>query len=80
MNIAEICSDIKKLVDMGEKIVLVHGASATRDELAEALHAPTKTITSPSGVSSVYTNDKAIDIFLMAYAGLVNKRIVAALQ
>lgn len=80
INIDYICKDIKSLIDGGEKIVLVHGASTKRDAIAKELNHPTKTIISPTGVSSVYTDEKAIDIFLMAYAGLVNKRLVAKLQ
>src|SRR3989338_9458386 len=80
INLDYVCEDMKTLIDQGEKVILVHGASQTRDEIAEQLHMPTKTIISPSGVSSVYTDTKAIDIFLMVYAGLVNKHIVAKLQ
>jgi len=75
-----IAEDIATLIQRGEKIVIVHGASATRDEIADKLGAPTKTMTSPSGISSVYTDKKAMDIFLMSYVGLVNKRMVASLQ
>ncbi|PIY70596.1 acetylglutamate kinase [Candidatus Roizmanbacteria bacterium CG_4_10_14_0_8_um_filter_36_36] len=75
-----ICQDIKTLTKQDEKIILVHGASAVRDKIAQRLDVPTKTIISPSGVSSVYTDAKAIDIFLMVYAGLVNKHIVSKLQ
>lgn len=80
INIDYICEDIASLISRGEKVIVVHGASARRDEIAERLGIPTQTITSPSGVSSVYTNDQAIDVFLMAYAGLINKKIVANLQ
>jgi len=80
IHIDFICKDIKSFVDKGEKIILVHGASTKRDEIAKELNWPTKTITSPSGISSVYTDAKSIDIFLMVYAGLVNKHIVATLQ
>jgi acetylglutamate/LysW-gamma-L-alpha-aminoadipate kinase len=75
-----VCEDIKILVSQGEKIVLVHGASGTRDEIAKRLKNPAKTIISPSGISSVFTDEKAIEVFLMTYPGLVNKRIVAKLQ
>jgi acetylglutamate/LysW-gamma-L-alpha-aminoadipate kinase len=75
-----VCEDIKILVSQGEKIVLVHGASGTRDEIAKRLKNPAKTITSPSGISSVFTDKKAIEVFLMAYPGLVNKTVVAKLQ
>jgi acetylglutamate/LysW-gamma-L-alpha-aminoadipate kinase len=80
INLDFICSDVAALIAKGEQIVIVHGASATRDEIAEKLGTPTKTITSPSGVSSVYTDEAAMDVFLMVYAGLLNKKIVAALQ
>lgn len=74
-----VCQDIASLVKK-EKVILVHGASAKRDEMAKKLGRPTKTIISPSGISSVYTDQKALEIFLMVYAGLINKKIVAKLQ
>ena len=80
INLDYICADIAALIKAGEKVIVVHGASATRDEIATRFGAPTKKIVSPSGVESVYTDQKAIDIFLMSYAGLVNKRIVEAMQ
>jgi acetylglutamate/LysW-gamma-L-alpha-aminoadipate kinase len=61
-------------------VVVIHGAGTRRDEIAQQLGIPTRTITSPSGVSSVYTDDRAIDVFLMAYCGLVNKRLVSIFQ
>jgi acetylglutamate/LysW-gamma-L-alpha-aminoadipate kinase len=61
-------------------IVLVHGANAIRAGLAARLGVPIKTVVSPSGISSVFTDEEALDIFLMAYAGLANKKIVARLQ
>lgn len=73
-----ICSDFASLVAK-DKAIMVHGASGVRDELAENLGSKTKTVVSPSGITSVYTDKKALDIFLMAYAGLVNKKIVAKL-
>lgn len=80
MNLDFICGDIATLIQRGENVVVVHGANAIRDDLAKRLGIPTKTITSPSGVSSVYTDAAARDVFLMAYAGLQNKTIVATLQ
>ncbi len=80
VNLDHVADDVATLVAKGEKMVIVHGASATRDEVAEKLGTPTKTITSPSGVSSVYTDEAAMDVFLMVYAGLLNKKIVATLQ
>ena len=63
-----------------QKIVLIHGASQKRDQIAKKLGHPSQVVTSPSGISSVYTDQQAIDIFLMVYAGLANKTIVAKLQ
>lgn len=78
INLHGICQDLKELTKT-EQVILVHGASTTRDKLATQLNAPSQTITSPSGIQSVYTDQAAIDVFLMSYAGLVNKKIVAAL-
>jgi len=74
-----VCEDISSL-NKKEKIVLVHGASTKRDEFAQLLNRPTKVVISPSGVSSVYTDKEALEVFLMVYAGLTNKQIVANLQ
>jgi [amino group carrier protein]-L-2-aminoadipate 6-kinase len=63
-----------------ERFVVVHGASVLRDEIAARLSVPVRTVVSPSGVPSVYTDREALEVFLMAYAGLANKTIVAVLQ
>ena len=60
-------------------VILVHGANALRAELSARLGVPVRTVVSPSGISSVYTDSESLDVFLMAYAGLANKRIVARL-
>lgn len=75
-----ICKDLVSLIKSGEKIIVVHGASTARDEIAEKLKIPTKTITSPSGITSVYTDKKALEVQLMVYTGLINKQIVAKMQ
>ena len=74
-----VAQDLAKIVKK-EQVIVVHGASAVRNEIAKRLNQPTKTVVSPSGISSVYTNQKDLDIFLMVYAGLMNKKIVATLQ
>ncbi len=79
INWDQIAIDLKIILE-NEQVILVHGASQTRDEIAKQLGSPSETVTSPSGVTSVFTDDKAIDIFLMAYSGLVNKKIVENLQ
>ena len=74
-----IARDIAYLISR-EKVVLVHGASYYRDNLARRLSISIKTVVSPSGITSVYTDQQLLDVLLMAYAGLVNKKVVARLQ
>ena len=61
-------------------VVVVHGANALRDRLAAQLGHRTRVITSVSGFDSVYSDDEAIGLLMLAYAGLANKRIVERLQ
>jgi [amino group carrier protein]-L-2-aminoadipate/L-glutamate 6-kinase len=60
-----------------ESVIVIHGAHFLRDTLAARLGVPVRKVVSPSGVTSVYTDEEALDVFLMAYPGLANKRIVA---
>ena len=60
--------------------VIVHGANALRDELARRLGVEKRVLKSVSGHTSVYSDNNMIDVMLMAYAGLRNKRIVESLQ
>jgi len=64
-------------VQPGEPVIVIHGAHELRDALSARLGVPVKKVVSPSGVSSVYTDEEALEIFLMAYSGVANKRIVA---
>jgi len=77
INLAGIASDLNELE---APCVVVHGANAARDDLAARLGSPTRTITSASGIESVLTDEAALDILTMAYAGLVNKRFVSLCQ
>lgn len=67
---------IKDLAELKEKFIILHGANALRDELAKKLGTPKKVITSLSGYQSVFSDESAIDVMMMSYAGLKNKRIV----
>ena len=67
---------IADLSEVQEKFIIVHGANALRDKLAEALGQTKQVITSVKGYSSVYSDDKMIDLLMMSYAGIRNKRIV----
>jgi len=79
INWEGICQDLVEILEK-DRVILVHGANARRDEIASKLAVPIKTVTSPSGISSVYTDKAAMEVFLMTYAGLVNKSIVAMLH
>ena len=77
INLEGIISD---LAGLEQQFVIVHGANALRDELAEKLNTPRRTITSVSGYTSVFSDENAINVMMMAYAGLRNKRIVELCQ
>ena len=57
INLKGIISD---LAEVKEKFIIVHGANALRDELAERLNQPKKILTSVSGFSSVYSDEDAL--------------------
>ena len=71
---------VRGLASLDAPFVVVHGANALRDEVATRLGIEKKVLTSVSGYSSVYSDPDAIDLILMTYAGLRNKRIVALCQ
>jgi len=77
INLAGVADDVAGLA---ERVVLVHGANAARDRLASAVGKPPRVVTSASGYTSVFSDDDAIDLLMMAYAGLRNKRIVELCQ
>jgi acetylglutamate/LysW-gamma-L-alpha-aminoadipate kinase len=61
------------------KIIVIHGASKHRNQLAKKLGIPIRKIVSPSKVESYLTDANFLDVCLMAYAGLVNKKLAASL-
>jgi len=77
INIKGIIAD---LAEQEEPFIIVHGANALRDELAAKLNIQKNVITSVRGYSSVLSDENVIDLQMMAYAGLRNKRIVELCQ
>jgi acetylglutamate/LysW-gamma-L-alpha-aminoadipate kinase len=77
IDLESIAIDIAALE---EPVIVVHGANALRDELAERLGNEVRRVTSLSGYESVLTDEEAIDLLMLAYAGLRNKRLVEKLQ
>ncbi|MBN1276523.1 MAG: [LysW]-aminoadipate kinase [Deltaproteobacteria bacterium] len=77
LNIKGIIADLSEIRD---RLIIIHGANALRDELAEALGKPKQVLTSVKGYDSVYSDENLIDVMMMAYSGLRNKRIVEMCQ
>jgi acetylglutamate/LysW-gamma-L-alpha-aminoadipate kinase len=77
LNLPGIVEDIAGL---HEPAIIVHGANAVRDELADRLGMEIQTVTSVSGTTSVLSDEPLVELMMMAYAGLANKRLVALLQ
>lgn len=65
-----VARDIAAVAASGERIVLVHGASAETDALATALGHPARTLVSPSGQQSRRTDRRTLEIFAMAALGV----------
>jgi acetylglutamate/LysW-gamma-L-alpha-aminoadipate kinase len=65
---------------LDEPFVLVHGANVELDALTRRLGMEPRLVTSSTGQVSRYTDRETMDLFLMAYCGKVNKRIVETLQ
>jgi acetylglutamate/LysW-gamma-L-alpha-aminoadipate kinase len=71
---------VRDLAVLEQPALVVLGANAVRDALAEKLDTPRQTLTSVSGYTSVLSDEHAIDAILMAYAGLRAKRFVELCQ
>lgn len=80
INYEAFCDDVASVQTRGKELVVVHGGSSRLNEIASALNRPPKFITSPQGITSRWTDREAMDCFLMAYCGLVNKTLVELLQ
>lgn len=77
LNLEAIIADLKNLND---DFLIVHGANALRDDLAKNLDYEKRVLVSASGYSSVFSDEEALDIMMMSYSGLRNKRIVEMCQ
>lgn len=80
VDLDSVCADVAELVHGGQQVVLVHGTSEAADKLAARLGVPTRTLQSPSGYVSRYTDPETIDIYTMAAVGQVNTSLVTRLQ
>ncbi len=73
-------SIIRDLSNLEGDFIIVHGANALRDEVAKKLNYEKEVLVSASGYSSVFSDEEALDIMMMSYSGLRNKRIVEMCQ
>lgn len=80
VDFSAICADAAELLQQGHQLVFVHGGSAEANALGQALGAPPRFITSPSGFTSRYTDRKTLEIFLMAVNGKLNSLLTEQLQ
>jgi acetylglutamate/LysW-gamma-L-alpha-aminoadipate kinase len=71
---------VRDLASIEGPVVVVLGANAVRDEIAERLGTPKTVLTSVSGYASVFSDEHAIDAIMMAYAGLRCSRFVELCQ
>ena len=71
---------VRDLANLDGPVIVVLGANAVRDDIAERLGTPKKTLTSVSGYASVFSDEAAMDAIMMAYAGLRCSRFVELCQ
>ncbi len=62
------------------RVVLVHGGSDLTDKWSAQLGHEARTLTSPGGMTSRYTDRETLRIYAMAVAGQINTEVVAHLQ
>ena len=77
INIDGIVSD---LAGIDAPVLIVLGGNAVRDALADKLGTPKQVLTSVSGYASVFSDETAIDVIMMSYAGIRSKRVVELCQ
>jgi acetylglutamate/LysW-gamma-L-alpha-aminoadipate kinase len=75
-----VAADLAEVGRAGRPVVLVHGGSAIIDRVSRDRGIPPRRVVSASGIEGRFTSAADVDTMLMATAGLVNKRLVAALH
>lgn len=67
---------VQELARLDEPWVLVHGGSAELDEVSTRMGHPPRFVTSPSGHTSRFTDEKTVGLIQMVYRGRVNNDLV----
>jgi len=78
LDIDASCDDLAALA-LQRPLIIVHGVSAMANRLCAELGVPVRTITSPTGHTSRYTDPQTREIFVQA-AEQVNRELVECLQ
>lgn len=76
----QIVREVAQCVARGERVVLLHGGSDLTNSLSRQLGHEARMITSPSGMTSRYTDGETLRIYAMAVAGEINTELVSLLQ
>lgn len=71
--------DIATRIESGEQLVVVHGGSTAVDALLTAVEEEPEYVTTPNGITGRFTDERAMEVFTMAMAG-VNTDLTVALQ
>ena len=77
INLEGVASD---LATIEKPFLVVLGANALRDQLGQSLGREKVQLTSVSGYSSVFSDADAVDLIMMVYSGLSNRRFVEVCQ
>lgn len=80
VDLDAVCADVAELRRQGQSVIVVHGTSDAANTLAEKLGVPARTLQSPSGYVSRYTDPETLEVYTMAAVGQVNVGIVGRLQ
>jgi len=80
-NFENVISDITNICSQNKyNLVIVHGGGPQINELLQQMNKTPKYFKTPSGFTTRYTDQEAIETAIMALGGKNNKRIVEALQ
>ncbi|WP_422736356.1 [LysW]-aminoadipate kinase [Micromonospora sp. WMMD729] len=74
-----VCADVAELVRAGQRVLLVHGGSADIATLGDRLGVPQRRMVTDDGMDTRYTDPATLEVVVLALAGAVKPRLVAAL-
>ncbi len=78
LDIAQSCADIARLAHQ-RPLIVVHGVSARMNQFCHEQNIPVRTLQSPTGHTSRYTDPQTRDVFVAACRS-INREIIDCLQ